>query len=72
MTTLDTFKDNSQEVKPQLMSAEEAAYLYEQSYERQVERTYDWLIETKLAEERKEIAAHKEYTQKNYIRIGGN
>ena len=72
MTTLDTFKDKPQEVKPQPMSAEEAAYLYEQSYERQVERTYDWLIETKLAEERKEIEAHKNYTKRNYIRIGGN
>jgi hypothetical protein len=54
------------------MSEAEAEYLYEQSYERQVEKRYDWLIQQKLAEERKEIEAHKEYTKKNYIRVGGN
>ena len=50
MTTLDTFRDNVQDVQPYSMSLAEAEYLYEQSYERQVERTYDWLIEEKLAE----------------------
>ena len=73
MTTLDTFTDKVQEAKPQhVMSVDEAEYLYEQSYERQVEKRYDWLIQQKLAEEHKEIEAHKEYTKKNYIRIGGN
>ena len=73
MTTLDTFADKVQEAKPRhTMSEAEAEYLYEQSYERQVEKRYDWLIQQKLAEERKETEAHKEYTKKNYIRVGGN
>ena len=73
MTTLDTFADNMQEAKPHsTMSVAEIEYLYEQSYERHVEKRYDWLIQQKLAEERKEIEAHKEYTKRNYIRIGGN
>ena len=73
MTTLDTFIDKMQEAKPQsTMSVDELEYLYEQSYERQVEKRYDWLIQQKLAEERKELEDHKEYTKRNYIRVGGN
>ena len=73
MTTLDTFIDKMQEAKPQsTMSVDELEYLYEQSYERQVEKRYDWLIQQKLAEERKELEAHKEHTKRNYIRVGGN
>lgn len=73
MTTLDTFTDKVQEAKPQhTMSVAEAEYLYEQSYERQVEKRYEWLIQQKLAEERKEEQSHREYTKRNYIRIGGN
>lgn len=72
MTTLDTFKDKPQEVKLQSMSEEHIEYLYEQSYQRQVDKNYDYLIERRLADEREAEVSHKQYAERNYIRIGGN
>lgn len=73
MTTLDTFTDNVQETKPQhVMTVAEAEYLYEQSWERQVDKMYEHQIQEKLAEERKEEQSHKDYAKRNYIRIGGH
>ena len=37
-----------------------------------VEKNYDILIDEHLAEEKAEKEAHKEYINKNYVRIGGN
>ena len=66
----DNSHDNSK--KPLIISDEHAHYLYEQSYGRMVERRYDGQIEAYLEDEKAEKAAHKEYTERNYIRIGGN
>ena len=57
---------------PLVISDAHADYLYETSYERMVEKNYDILIDERLAEEKAEKEAHKEYINKNYIRIGGN
>jgi hypothetical protein len=73
MTTLDTFTDKVQETEPQhIITDAEARYLYEQSWERQVEKMYAHQIEDKLAEERKEEESHKNYIKTHYIRVGGN
>ena len=72
MTTLDTFRDNMQEVQLCPSSKEHMEYLYEQSIQRQVQRNYDYLIKRELADEREKKASHKRYIEKNYIKIGGN
>lgn len=62
--------------KPLIVSDAHADYLYEQSYDRQVEKHYNMLIEAKLAEEKEEqaklIQQHQEYVNRNYVRVGGN
>ena len=64
------------EKKPLIVSDAHANYLYEQSYERQLERYYDNLIKEKLAEEKEEqaelIKQHQDYVNRHYIRVGGN
>ena len=75
MTTLDSFgviTPNNEMKIPLVISDVHADYLYETSYERMVEKSYDLLIDERLAEEKAEEKAHKEYINKNYIRIGGN
>lgn len=75
MATLDSFgvitPDNEMKV-PLIISDAHADYLYETSYERMVEKNYEMLIDERLAEEKSEKEAHKEYINKNYVRIGGN
>ena len=60
--------------KPLILSDAHAIYLYEQSYERQIEKHYDNLISCKLAEEEieNEIAMkqHIAYVKSNYVRVG--
>ena len=75
MATLDSFgvitPDNEMKV-PLVLSDEHAHYLYETSHERMVEKDTNRLIDEYLAEEKAEHEAHKEYVNKNYVRIGGN
>jgi hypothetical protein len=60
--------------KPLILSDAHANYLYEQSYDRQVEKHYDWLIDCKLAEEELEkeieMKQHAKYVESNYVRVG--
>ena len=58
--------------KPLILSDEHADSLWEHSYERETEKRYQYQIDEFLEEERYEEEAHKRYTEKNYIRIGGN
>ena len=64
------FTPTSEMKKPMILSDAHADYLYEQSYGRQTEKMYDAQVGMKLDEERLEKEAHKEYTKKNYIKIG--
>ena len=72
MITLDQFgvfnKDSEMEV-PMIISDAHADYLYEQSYDRQIEKNYQRLVDEKLAEERLEKERHEKYCDRNYIRI---
>ena len=72
MITLDQWgvfnKDSEMEI-PLIISDAHADYLYEQSHERQIEKTYQFWIDEKLAEEREEKERHEDYCEKNYIRI---
>ena len=73
--TLDqwgVFTPTSEMRKPSILSDEHAHYLWEQSYERMVEKRYEAQIDAYLEDEKAEKKAHKEYTERNYIRIGGN
>lgn len=76
MTTLDSFRTPQPTTPNKSISQAEADYLYENSYEMEIERRYDWLIQQKLAEEKQEndekMRAHSNYVKNNYIRIGGN
>lgn len=58
--------------KPLIINDAHAFYLYEQSYDRMVEKRENAQIEEFIQMERAEKQAHKEYTEKNYIRVGGN
>ena len=58
--------------KPLVISDDHADYLWETSYERETEKRYQDQIRKFLAEEKREEQSHKEYTKKNYIRVGGN
>ncbi len=58
--------------KPVVLSDAHAIYLYEQSFHRQLEKFEDEQIERFLEEERAAEKAHKEYTEKRYIRVGGH
>ena len=60
------------ENKPMIINDAHAHYLYEQSIERQIEKMYNAQIKKFLEDEKREKEAHKEYTEKNYIRVGGN
>ena len=70
--TLDQYGTTTPSKKPLIINDAHASYLYEQSYERMVEKMENAQIEEFLQKERAEKQAHKEYTEKNYIRIGGN
>ena len=58
--------------KPLIISDAHADYLWETSYERETEKRYEHQIKKFLEEEKREEQSHKEYTEKNYIRVGGN
>jgi hypothetical protein len=58
--------------KPLVIDDNHARSLYEDSYERYMEKLMDWQIAQKLAEEKEEENSHKNYVSNNYIRIGGN
>lgn len=70
--TLDQWTSTPQEKKSGIISDEHALHLYEQSFQRELDKLYDAQIENFLEKERAEKKAHKEYTDKNYVRIGGN
>lgn len=70
--TLDQWVSNPQEKKSVIISDAHALHLYEQSFHRELDKLYDVQIERFLEKERAEKKAHKEYTDKNYVRIGGN
>ena len=76
--TLDQWKTipNHEVKKPLVIDNAVADSFYEDSYERYIERLYDWQIEQKLVEEKtenlKEMETHSNYVKNNYIRIGGN
>lgn len=71
INTLDQWVSTSSK-KPVVMSDAHADYLYEQSFNRQLEKLYDAQIQRFLEEERAKEQAHKDYTEKNYVRVGGN
>lgn len=58
--------------KPLILSDAHADYLWEQSYGRETEKRYQQQIDEFLEEEKLEEESHKKYTERNYIRIGGN
>lgn len=66
------FTPTSEMKRPLILSDNHAHYLWEQSYERMVEKRYQYQIDEHLEEEKLEKEAHKEYARKNYVRIGGN
>ena len=75
MTSLDQWTTSQKsEPKPVEFSDEYVDYLYENSYERQIEKEYDYLIQEKLAEEKameiKEKESHARYVKSNYVRVG--
>ena len=70
--TLDHWTSTPQEKKPVIISDEHALHLYEQSFQRELDKLYDAQIENFLEKERAEKKAHKEYADKNYVRVGGN
>ena len=58
--------------KPLILSDAHADYLWGQSYGRETEKRYQQQIDEFLEEEKLEEESHKKYTERNYIRIGGN
>jgi len=70
INTLDQWVGTSS--KPTVISDTHADYLYEQSFNRQLEKLYDAQIQRFLEEERAKEQVHKDYTEKNYVRVGGN
>lgn len=75
MTSLDQWTTQKAEVKkPLVINDAHANYLYETSYEKQLEKHYDDLIKSKLAEEKaekvKEMKQYAKYVESNYIRVG--
>ena len=75
METLDLFgvitPDNKMKI-PMILSDDHAHYLYETSCERMLEKDYERLVDERLAEEKAKKESHRDYIEKNYIRVGGN
>ena len=73
-STLDKWGATPQSTpkKSVILNDQHAHYLHEKSFGRQLDKLYDEQIERFLEEERAEKKAHKDYTNKNYVRVGGN
>ena len=63
---------NNKIKKPLILSDAHADYLWETSHEREIEKRYQYQIDELLEQEKLEEKSHREYTEKNYIRIGGH
>ena len=72
MDTLDQWVTNpvTEVKKPLSFSDEHIEDLYADSHGNLMDEIYDTQIKAFLAEEKSEKEAHKEYTKRNYIRVG--